>query len=168
MKYAEICTMDAQGRIVIPTKIRRLLSLVNRDSLEVELAGQEIRLRKCGDVPFSTQRLSTILTILYNTSRHTVVLCSETQVIAAVGSFLPDGTPVTEELSGFIKAGKEHFPEVENPLYLSDRSEIPVAVLIPLHAQKPLSLAILSKAPLTEAETACARLAAAMIKQEFI
>ena len=168
MKYTEICTMDAQGRIVIPTKIRRLLSLMNRDSLEIELAGQEIRLRKCGDVPSSTRRLSTILTILYNTSRHTVALCSEAQVIAAVGSFLPNGTPVTEKLSGFIKAEKEQCPEAENLFYLSDRTEIPVAALIPIHAQKPLSLAILSKAPLTEAEIACARLAAATIRQEFI
>ena len=46
MKYTDICTLDAQGRIVIPTKMRKILNLVNQDSLEAELSGQEIHLRK--------------------------------------------------------------------------------------------------------------------------
>ncbi len=47
MKYTGIYTMDAQGRVVIPRKIRKLLNLANRDSLEIKLAGNEIHLRKC-------------------------------------------------------------------------------------------------------------------------
>lgn len=43
MKYTDICTLDAQGRIVIPTKMRKSLNLMNQDALEAELSGQEIR-----------------------------------------------------------------------------------------------------------------------------
>ena len=42
MKYTDICTLDAQGRIVIPTKMRKTLNLVNQDALEAELSGREI------------------------------------------------------------------------------------------------------------------------------
>ena len=58
MKYTDICTFDAQGRIVIPTKMRKILNLVNQDSLEAELSGQEIHLRKCGELPIDTHRLA--------------------------------------------------------------------------------------------------------------
>ena len=85
MKYTDICTLDAQGRIVIPTKMRKSLNLVNQDALEAELSGREIHLRKCGELPVDTHRLASFLTILYNSSRHTVALCSDTQVVRAVG-----------------------------------------------------------------------------------
>lgn len=55
MKYTDICTLDAQGRIVIPTKMRKSLNLVNQDALEAELSGREIHLRKCGELPVDTQ-----------------------------------------------------------------------------------------------------------------
>ena len=61
MKYTDICTLDAQGRIVIPTKMRKILNLVNQDSLEAELSGQEIHLRKCGEPPIDTHRLASFL-----------------------------------------------------------------------------------------------------------
>lgn len=168
MKYMDICTMDAQGRVVIPTKIRRFLNLVSRDCLEVELAGQEIRLRKCGDFPTGTRKLTSLLTILYNNNRHTIALCSDTQVITAVGGFLPDGTPVSKELSEYIKAEKELFPGIDEPLYISFSPGIPIAAIFPIYTPKPLSLVILSEKPLSEVEIGCARLVAATIKHEFI
>ena len=116
MKYTDICTLDAQGRIVIPTKMRKILNLVNQDSLEAELSGQEIHLRKCGELPIDTHRLASLLTILYNSSRHTVALCSDTQVVHAVGSFLPDRTPVSKELSACIQAEKEYLPDTSRPV----------------------------------------------------
>lgn len=168
MKYMDICTMDAQGRVVIPTKIRRFLNLVSRDSLEVELAGQEIRLRKCGEFPSGTRKLTALLTILYNSNRHTIALCSDTQVITAVGGFLPDGTPVPEELSEHIKAKQELFPEQEDSVYLSSCPGTPIAALFPIEAKKPMALIILSGKPLSDVEIGCARLVAAAIKHEFI
>lgn len=78
MKYTDICTLDAQGRIVIPTKMRKTLNLMNQDALEAELSGREIHLRKRGELLVDTRGLSALLTILYNSSRHTVALCSDT------------------------------------------------------------------------------------------
>ena len=168
MKYTDICTLDAQGRIVIPTKMRKILNLVNQDSLEAELSGQEIHLRKRGELPIDTHRLASFLTILYNSSRHTVALCSDTQVVHAVGSFLPDRTPVSKELSACIQAEKEYLPDTSRPVYLTSSPGTPVAALFPVHAEKPLALAVLSAKPLTEVEIGCTRLVAATITHEFI
>lgn len=168
MKYADICTMDAQGRVVIPTKIRRFLNLTERNSLEIELVGQEIRLRKCGGLPTGTYKLSTLLTILYNCIQHPAVLCSDTQVISAVGELLPDGTLISSGLSEYIQTEKELFPDMERPIYISPSPDTPIAALFPIHAINPMSLAVLSKRPLTETEAGCARLTAATVKYEFI
>lgn len=167
MKYTDICTLDAQGRIVIPTKMRKTLNLVNQDALEAELSGREIHLRKRGELPIDTHRLSSLLTNLYNSSRHTVALCSDTQVICAAGGFLPDGTPVSEELSVHINAEKEYFPNISKPVYLTSCPGTPVAAFFPVHAKKPLTLAVLSAHPLTDVEIGCARLVAATITHEF-
>ena len=51
MKYASICNMGTQGRIVVPAKLRKLLKITEGDALQVELSGQEIHLRKCGGPP---------------------------------------------------------------------------------------------------------------------
>lgn len=168
MKYADICTMDAQGRGVIPTKIRRFLNLTERNSLEIELAGQEIRLRKCGGLPNGIQKLSALLTILYNCIQHPAVLCSDTQAITAAGELLPDGTSISSDLSEYIKTEKELFPDMGKPIYLSPSSGTPIAALFPIYAINPMSLAVLSKRPLTEIEAGCARLTAATVKYEFI
>lgn len=167
MNYTDICTLDAQGRIVIPTKMRKSLNLVNQDSLEAELSGQEIHLRKCGELSFDIRRISALLTILYNNSRHPVALCSDTQVISSAGSFLPDGIPISEELSGKIRDGKELFTDDEKPFGPSLRSGTPVAALFPIQAAKPLALAVLSSGLLAEAELGCARVIAAAIAHEF-
>lgn len=168
MKYTDICTLDAQGRIVIPTKMRKTLNLVNQDTLEAELSGQEIHLRKRAELPVDTRRLSSLLTILYNSNRHTVALCSDMQVVSAVGSFLPDRTPVSKELSACIQAEKEYLPDMSRQIYLTSSPGTPVAALFPVHAEKPLALAVLSTKPLTEVEIGCARLVAATITHEFI
>lgn len=167
MKYIDICTLDAQGRIVIPTKMRRILNLANQDSLEAELSGQEIHLRKCGELPVDTHRLASFLTILYNSNRHTVALCSDTQIIHAVGDFLPDRTPVSKELSACIQTKKEYLPDMSRPIYLTSCPGMPVSALFPVRAGKPLALAVLSSKPLTEVEIECTRFVAAAITQEF-
>lgn len=168
MNYTDICTLDAQGRIVIPTKMRKSLNLVNQDSLEAELSGQEIHLRKCGELSFDVRRISALLTILYNNCRHPVVLCSDTQVISAVGRFLPDGTSISEELSEKIRDGKELFTDDEKPFGFPLHPGITVAALFPIHAPKPLALAVLSSRPLTEVTLRCAKVVAAAIEQELV
>lgn len=37
MKYSDICAIDSQGRVVIPSKIRKHLNIETGTSLELEL-----------------------------------------------------------------------------------------------------------------------------------
>lgn len=160
VKYANICNMDTQGRIVIPAKIRKLLNINDGEPLEVELVNQEIRLRKCSNPVYVNRQLQTFLTILYNNIRHSVFVCSTTQVFAAKGAFIPEGTAVPDELAQFINDGTEIMLDLASPIYLLPYLKEPIAALFPINQENELALIVLSRTPLTEMESGCARLIA--------
>lgn len=160
MKYANICNMDTQGRIVIPAKIRKLLNINDGEPLQVELVNQEIRLRKCSNPVYDTRQLQTFLTILYNNIKHVVFACTSTQVFSAKGGFIPEGTAVPDELAHFIKDGTEIMLDTSAPIYLLPHLKEPAAALFPINQEKELALVVLSKTPLSEMESGCARLVA--------
>ena len=77
MKYADICTMDTQGRIVIPARIRRFLKIADGEPLQVELTGQEIHLHRCNDTDADYRKAKSFLAILHGSIRHAVFLYSK-------------------------------------------------------------------------------------------
>lgn len=166
MKYADICTMDTQGRIVIPARIRRFLKITDGEPLQVELTGQEIHLHRCNDTDADYRKAKSFLAILHGSIRHAVFLYSKHQVIAAAGIYLPDGTPVPDTLSAYVTAGMKATLEPEPPVFMPPYRE-PVAALFPVHGKRPAALAVLSKKPLSEMELGCAGLIASMLEHEI-
>lgn len=147
MKYSDICTIDSQGRIVIPAKLRRLLKLENGNPLEVELSNQEIRIRKCREPQQDTIQLQSILSILYSSIKRGAFICTDQYVIAATGIYLPEGTSLPEKLEPYIASGNEAVLDISQPLYMLSHHREPVAALFPIRNDKemPLALAVLSK-----------------------
>ncbi|SDG83682.1 AbrB/MazE/SpoVT family DNA-binding domain-containing protein [Marvinbryantia formatexigens] len=166
MKYADICNMDFQGRIVIPAKIRRFLKLTDGEPLQVELIDQEIHLRKCGSILTDYRRVKSFLTILNNSIRHPVCLCSESQVIAAAGAYFPDGASLPDSLSVYMKKSVEKPTDTGQAVFMPPYRE-PVSAIFPIHTRHPMFLAVLSKDPLTDTENCCAKLIASMLEHEI-
>lgn len=171
MELTNIRSMDHQGRIVIPSDIRKHLNITSGDSLEIRSNGQEIRLRKC-DAPVSYGRqLQTFLTILYDVIKHGAFICDTRTVYAAKGIYLPDGSPIPEVLSVHVKAGKETTFSSDQPIYILPYIKEPVAALFPISnaGGHPFALVLLckSKKPLTEMELGSAKLVAATLAHQF-
>lgn len=172
MELANIRSMDNQGRIVIPSDIRKRLNITGGDALEIKSDGKDIRLRKCDASMSYNKRLQTFLTILYDAVRHGVFICDTETVYSAKGVYLPDGTPIPEELSIFVKARKETVFDLERPIHILPHIKEPVAALFPIPNQEacPLALVVLCKhqKPLSEVELSSAKLVAATLAHKFI
>ncbi|MCB6414931.1 AbrB/MazE/SpoVT family DNA-binding domain-containing protein [Faecalimonas umbilicata] len=172
MEFSNIRNMDNQGRIVIPSEIRKRLHIAGGDSLEIRSSGQDIRLRKCEASASYDQQFQTFLTILYDSIKHGVFICDATSVYSAKGVYLPDGSPIPEELSSCVKEGVETIFHPDYPLYVLPYIKEPVAALFPIPGIEacPLALVVLCKhqKPLSEMELGSAKLVAAMITHNFI
>lgn len=172
MEFTNIRNMDSQGRIVIPSEIRKRLHISSGDSLEIKSDGKDIRLRKCDVFAPYNQQIQTFLTILYEAVGHGAFICDTEAVYLAKGVYLPDGTPIPEELSAYVKAGKETVFDLNRPLYMLPYIKEPVIALFPIPNQKacPLALVLLCKhqKPLSEMELGSAKLVAATLAHKFM
>ncbi|QQR03661.1 AbrB/MazE/SpoVT family DNA-binding domain-containing protein [Enterocloster clostridioformis] len=164
--------MDSQGRIVIPSEIRKRLHITGGDSLEIRSNGQDIRLRKCDASASHDPQFQKFLTVLYDSIRHGVFLCDTETVYSAKGIYLPDGTPIPKELSDIVAGGKETVFDLNHPIYIVPYIKEPAAALFPISGTdaSPLALVILCRhqEPLSEMELGSAKLVAATMTRHFI
>lgn len=172
MELTNIRNMDNQGRIVIPSEIRKRLHITGGDSLEIRSNGQDIRLRKCDVSASHDPQFQKFLTILYDSIRHGVFLCDTETVYSAKGIYLPDGTPIPKELSDVVADGKETVFNLNHPIYIVPYIKEPVAALFPISSTNasPLALVILCRhqEPLSELERGSAKLVAATMTRHLI
>jgi AbrB family transcriptional regulator (stage V sporulation protein T) len=107
MNIALIRTMDSQGRIVIPAEIRKQMKLSDGDALELENVGMELLLRKCPTHLNGKEEMASYLSVLYSVIHCGIAICSEAHILVSAGIYLPEGTPVTEELAELVADGQE-------------------------------------------------------------
>ena len=117
MNIALIRTMDSQGRIVIPAEIRKQMKLSDGDALELENVGMELLLRKCPTHLNGKEEMASYLSVLYSVIHCGIAICSEDHILVSAGIYLPEGTPVTEELAELVADGQEQIclPGIQCP-----------------------------------------------------
>lgn len=174
MKIAMTRSMDSQGRIVIPAEIRKTMNIRDGEPMEIEPVKQGILLRKYHAFVPNDQEILSFLEILYSVVSCGTFVCTRDAVIASKGVYLPEGSPISEELSGCISAGKEKIFSLEPPVYVLPHIKEPVAALFPIHTADPLipelALAVLTKRqkPLSDMELGSAKLVAATLAHHLI
>ena len=160
MNIALIRTMDSQGRIVIPAEIRKQMKLSDGDALELENVGMELLLRKCPTHLNGKEEMASYLSVLY--SAH---------ILVSAGIYLPEGTPVTEELAELVADGQELISAENCPVYPVSNTRQPVCAFFPIlrEDREPLALLLCSRTGqhLSEMELGCAKLVAAVIANKI-
>lgn len=173
MKIATICNMDDKGRIVIPSAIRKMMQMADSEALEVESAGQDIRLRKCQPSAPDSEQIQTYLDILYSVVPCGAFVCSPKTVYASKGIHLPKGSAVPKELADYVASGEQIVFNPEYPIFIRPQYKIPVTALFPITGDSPahpvLALVLLAKhsQPLSDMELGSAKLVAATLAHQL-
>lgn len=107
MEYSTTLRMDANGRIIIPYKLRTFMKLEKNTTLELSSNGCEIRLRKCTLHPSNNKQLDEYLEILRTVLPCGILLCDETSVLASKNMYVSKGTLITPETAELFLQGKE-------------------------------------------------------------
>lgn len=171
MNIALIRTMDSQGRIVIPAEIRKQMKLSDGDALELENVGMELLLRKCPAHLNGKEEMASYLSVLYSVIHCGIAICSEAHILVSAGIFLPEGTPVTEELAELVADGQEQIFTENCPVYPVSNARQPVCAFFPIlrECKEPLALLLCSRTGqhLSEMDLGCAKLVAAVIANKI-
>lgn len=174
MKIAMTRSMDSQGRIVIPAEIRKTMNIRDGEPMEIEPVKQGILLRKYNAFVPNDQEILKFLEILYSVISCGTFVCTKDTIIAAKGVYLPEGSFVSEELTGWILAGKEKVFSLKQPIYVLPHIKEPIAALFPINTADSflpeLALAVLTKKqkPLSDMELGSAKLVAATLAHHLI
>lgn len=171
MNIALIRAMDSQGRIVIPAEIRKQMKLSDGDALELETMGMELLLRKCPAYLNGKEEMSSYLSVLYSVIHCGIAICSEDHILVSAGIYLPEGTPVTEELAELVADGQEQIFAENCSVYPVSNARQPVCAFFPIlrEDREPLALLLCSRTGqhLSEMEFGCAKLVAAVIANKI-
>ena len=171
MNIALIRTMDSQGRIVIPAEIRKQMKLSDGDALELENVGMELLLRKCPTHLNGKEEMASYLSVLYSVIHCGIAICSEAHILVSAGIYLPEGTPVTEELAELVADGQELISAENCPVYPVSNTRQPVCAFFPIlrEDREPLALLLCSRTGqhLSAMDLGCAKLVAAVIANKI-
>lgn len=171
MNIAVIRNIDSQGRIVIPAEIRKQMKLSDGDALEMENVGMELLLRKCPSRLNGRDEMSSYLSVLYSVIHCGMAICSTDHILVATGIYLPENTPVTEEIAELVDTGLERIFNEKDSVYPVSEARQQVCAFFPIHREgkEPLALILcLRKGQhLSDMEFGCAKLVAAVIANKI-
>lgn len=170
MRPAMIRTIDSQGRIIIPSEIRKTMNLARGDALEIRTGEDEIRLSKYSYASAGDSKINRYLEILCSVIRCGTAVCSEETILASKGAGLLAGTRIHEALAAYVMAQRP--VTFDKPVYAAASGRFPVDTLIPLKApdfscqQMALLLFSNGRRQVSAEERLCARVVAALITAE--
>jgi len=162
MSIAVIRNMDKQGRIVIPSEIRRTMNLVEGDPLEFKASNDSLLLRKYDHL--DDKDIQHHLDILFKTIHCSVAVIEETQIIASGGIYIPVGTKLSVELTDYIQSGQKWI--VDDLISATTYKSNYVDTIIPLGSQKHLLLFRKKGRQITDGERTAAQLIATLLTKE--
>ena len=171
MNIAVIRNIDSQGRIVIPAEIRNQMKLSDGDALELENVGMELLLRKCPSRLNGREEMASYLSVLYDVIHCGMAVCNGDHILVSTGIYLPQDTPVTEELAELVASGQEQIFDESSPVYPISNARQQVRAFFPIHREgkEPLALILCSRMGqhLSDMEFGCAKLVAAVIANKI-
>lgn len=173
MKIATFRTMDPQGRIVIPSDIRKRMDISEGDTLEIEMNGSDIHMRKYREFIPRHEQLQTFLNILHSVIACGAFICSPVSVVVSKGVIVAEGTPIPPELASLIQQRQELALSPNDTQYAMPRIKEPIAAIFPIRHHLsdtlPLSLVLFCKRkqPLTEMELGSTKLVAVTLGQQL-
>ena len=147
------------------------MKLSDGDALELENVGMELLLRKCPTHLNGKEEMASYLSVLYSVIHCGIAICSEAHILVSAGIYLPEGTPVTEELAELVADGQELISAENCPVYPVSNTRQPVCAFFPIlrEDREPLALLLRSRTGqhLSEMELGCAKLVAAVIANKI-
>jgi len=105
MSIAVIRNIDRQGRIVIPSEIRKTMNLTEGDPLEFTANQDSLLLRKYDYV--DDKEIQHHLDVLFKTIHCSVAAISGTRIIASRGNYIPAGTEVSSALADYMQTEEQ-------------------------------------------------------------
>ena len=115
--------------------------------------------------------MASYLSVLYSVIHCGIAICSEAHILVSAGIYLPEGTPVTEELAELVADGQELISAENCPVYPVSNTRQPVCAFffILREDREPLALLLCSRTGqhLSEMELGCAKLVAAVIANKI-
>lgn len=166
MRPAMVRNIDSQGRIIIPTEIRRTMNLSDGDALEIRPTDSGILLTKY-TAQIRDPDMKKYLETLYSVIRCSAAICSEEYVLAVKGIRLREGMRISAQLAEYLR--NRELAVLKGGVYATDSKDFPVDTLIPVTAfdfsPQPMALLLFQNegTQVTEEERLCARIMAAFI-----
>ena len=123
------------------------MKLSDGDALELENVGMELLLRKCPTHLNGKEEMASYLSVLYSVIHCGIAICSEAHILVSAGIYLPEGTPVTEELAELVADGQELISAENCPVYPVSNTRQPVCAFFPIlrEDREPLALLLCSR-----------------------
>ncbi len=115
--------------------------------------------------------MASYLSVLYSVIHCGIAICSEAHILVSVGIYLPEGTPVTEELANWLRTARNLISAENCPVYPVSNTRLPVCAFFPILREDRGRWHFFSVPEpaqhLSEMELGCAKLVAAVIANKI-